>query len=747
MIPTPTARHLQSKGVQAQGAFGISQNDTAHIMGILRDTLYTDRILAVLREYSANAWDANREAGRGDVPIKVHLPTLLDPTISIRDNGLGLSEEDIFHVYTQYGASTKRETNSVVGVLGIGSKSFFCYTDSFTVTSWYEGKKCIYIATLDDSDIGVMHKVHEEPCPLEETGIEVKAAAKTQDIEEFHEKARMLFPFFSPRPEVNIDELYTPRTSYRYAHEFKNGAIYVPDGYYFKKECLARMGCISYKIDLSYIPEEKVFFSRFQTVLYLNIGEADIAANREELKYTEKTRTAILSRVKALVKELKKSLLCILDDSQKSSWEKRKITCTFANMFPPSYFFGYEKWGNYIIDISKTLYDKIEKEGEAPVWKRKKEYPFRLYPSFTRRRLEPSLSLRWHFDDFEHMCLFVQDTKESLNNFGFPPHSGSSPVIIFPQNKVSIKKVRESVEKFLKEIEMDGIPIVLLSTLPRKISPASVKRKEHYRIDAFVLKEDPCSYHEVFSDYWLPTGSLPQEDDVYLILSHFIPIDMSPPTHDEEVRRFYRRIGTYQTIAKQLGIPFPKIYGFKTTTSHVKNYGDFPGTPYPIWENTKFTKLLLEKSPVKLEVLAWRYFIDDYAMQRMVFSRKIQCPLGKTHFLNEIYQKVVKAVREERELTAAEKTLFELFDTIDYPAKKQIHALRGFVQARYPLLIRYGSLSRLWGLQGFGNDDIRKEWFDYIRGIDRVLGKPPPLPSLLENITKTKEKEGKNEKC
>jgi len=65
-------------------------------MTILRDTLYSDKILAVLREYSANAWDAQREIGRGSEPIEVTLPTLQDPTLRIKDKGPGLSKESIF---------------------------------------------------------------------------------------------------------------------------------------------------------------------------------------------------------------------------------------------------------------------------------------------------------------------------------------------------------------------------------------------------------------------------------------------------------------------------------------------------------------------------------------------------------------------------------------------------------------------------------------------------------------------------
>ena len=88
----------------------------------------------------------------------------MDPTLFIRDFGPGLSRNDVFSVFTQYGASTKRNDDNSVGMLGIGSKSGFSYADSFTITSWNGGTKSIYVAVLDETDKGIINLMHEEPC-------------------------------------------------------------------------------------------------------------------------------------------------------------------------------------------------------------------------------------------------------------------------------------------------------------------------------------------------------------------------------------------------------------------------------------------------------------------------------------------------------------------------------------------------------------------------------------------------------
>src|ERR1051325_3005995 len=173
MIPNAKKREVATGGVASSSAFGISLKDEAHIMSILRDTLYSDKVLAIIREYSSNAWDAHREVGKDKTPIKVTIPTTMEPNLIIQDFGPGLSHEAVFEVYTQYGASTKRDSDKSVGMLGIGSKSGFAYSDSFTVTSCHGGMKRTYVAVLDESDKGAINLLAEEPCG-DETGITIQ---------------------------------------------------------------------------------------------------------------------------------------------------------------------------------------------------------------------------------------------------------------------------------------------------------------------------------------------------------------------------------------------------------------------------------------------------------------------------------------------------------------------------------------------------------------------------------------------
>ena len=114
------------------------------IFSILRSNIYSDKMLAVVREYSTNGWDGHILAGTPDRPLKVTLPTSLAPVFKVRDFGVGLSEESVLNIYTTYGESTKESSNDFNGTFGLGSKSAFAYGNSFDIISFFEGTKTMY---------------------------------------------------------------------------------------------------------------------------------------------------------------------------------------------------------------------------------------------------------------------------------------------------------------------------------------------------------------------------------------------------------------------------------------------------------------------------------------------------------------------------------------------------------------------------------------------------------------------------
>ena len=295
---------IDSRGVQDSVSFGIKKDGLAHIFNVLRNQLYSDPETATLREYACNAVDANVEAGNGDRPIEITLPSVISPTLKIRDHGNGLSDFDIHEVYANYGESTKTSSNNYIGQLGLGSKSGFSYSDSFTITSFVNGKKSVYCSFIDDSQVGQISKLSEDNT-TEENGVEISIPVKQEDISSFEEKASTLFRHFKVKPLVNGEQV-------------KEDIKYIFEGSNWKwsndsEKSVVVMGSIAYPIDVYSLSlnendeEEDQIDSLIRSgnlTLQVEIGDLDIAASREKLQYTERTKRNLKAHLSKVAEEL-----------------------------------------------------------------------------------------------------------------------------------------------------------------------------------------------------------------------------------------------------------------------------------------------------------------------------------------------------------------------------------------------------------------------------------------------------------
>lgn len=130
--------HVVLGGGESQ-AFGIS--DSPEFFRVLSDTLYSDKIQAVVREVLCNAWDAHIASGKTDVPVEV---TLDDNELVIADKGPGIPPDKMRDIYCVYGSSTKTHDGDQTGGFGLGSKAPFAYSEHFTVVTAHEGLRSVY---------------------------------------------------------------------------------------------------------------------------------------------------------------------------------------------------------------------------------------------------------------------------------------------------------------------------------------------------------------------------------------------------------------------------------------------------------------------------------------------------------------------------------------------------------------------------------------------------------------------------
>lgn len=164
--------HKGTLGDDNRTRMSFDEGSLAHLMSVLTD-LYSDPEMAVIREYSTNARDSHVEAGNADRPIEVTTPSYLNPTLIIRDFGIGMDQHDIEATYSKYGASTKRNTNELQGMLGLGSKSGLAYTSQFTVVARKAGVKTTALVTREGDGAGTIQVVSTSLI-TEPNGVEVR---------------------------------------------------------------------------------------------------------------------------------------------------------------------------------------------------------------------------------------------------------------------------------------------------------------------------------------------------------------------------------------------------------------------------------------------------------------------------------------------------------------------------------------------------------------------------------------------
>ena len=306
---------VEKSGQFEENAFSIEASAKAFM--ILSDGLYSNKILAVVRELSTNAYDSHVDAGCTDKPFEVHLPTRLEPYFHVRDFGTSMSHENCMTLYTTYFRSTRNNSNDAVGCLGLGSKAPFAYTDSFTVEAYLDGTKRIYSAHRDRNGsptFSLLDSVETN----EPNGIKVSMPVQNDDIDTFIREARNVYQYFKVRPiftgndQVWFRDEETLLKASDNTWEFNTG----------DSSNKIIMGQIAYPINEDsiasrYDDSDKIgdFLWKSNGLrLYVNIGDVDITPSRESLSYTPETKKNIRNLLQKVLDDIKDTV----EDSIKS---------------------------------------------------------------------------------------------------------------------------------------------------------------------------------------------------------------------------------------------------------------------------------------------------------------------------------------------------------------------------------------------------------------------------------------------
>jgi hypothetical protein len=371
---------------------GMRAEDLPHLASILTD-LYSRPKEAVMREYATNAYDANIEAGN-NLPVEITLPSTAARNFIVRDSGPGLDVDDIRDIYVMFGLSTKRESNDVVGYLGLGCKSGLTYTDAFTVSSVKDGVRTTVQIAKDNDGVGVA-RVLDISDTTRANGTTVTIPVKPEDVASFATIAKEIYKYWEPGSIlVDGDE---PDRSYL------DKVMWMDDEIAIMRAGNSKiiMGNVAYPWD----PK----LDGINVVARVPIGSVDFAPSREALMFNTYTE-GTLKELRDYIREMAPVRMGEVLDAASSPWEQFRLqnVWRYARVCSPA-FKGRGVRSEVILPKGISAW-----EYERSAWKSKASrhtghvgfellnratvitgFPYKALSAVHKRRLEHTIGNTW----------------------------------------------------------------------------------------------------------------------------------------------------------------------------------------------------------------------------------------------------------------------------------------------------------------------------------------------------------------
>lgn len=620
----------------------IDAEDMRYVASLLRNN-YSNTQLAVIREISANALDANIEAN-SKRRIEVTLPTSMNNVFAVRDFGGGLSQEDVFGLYSKYGKSTKRESNNYIGAFGIGKFAPLSYGDNFTCVSYHGGKKIAYNIFVNEDDDTKIVKLNEE-ASSEPTGLSIEVAISGEDISSFREKAKEFFEFFSKEEMPKFigaeDNFIKNREKILESESDKWFLLSEQDQYHYNSHSHAVMGRVAYPIDRSSVQvdnycddPDKVsiiqnLLSQNNFYLRLPLGAVKLHHSRESLEYNKSTQKVVVEALSDACDEIQEIAKNKLSDSA-CLWEAKRNYAKIVNAMPyhiRNIFDNAFEWNG--VKINSFSFDRPYGLQDDLVL----THTWREDDSSSRNGFKCRSQKQTRVNCEDNSIFLIQDIESSHGNslrartlfnedeklenvFFIHPTTQVGKDHIW--NEWEFGKVSKDRIKYTSNVEKE------------KVNRTGVKRGSRASIPLFIMRKKFDSYHRTNQSYWKNvTDPLFDADDASSIEGCiddkviYIPIKnykiCGRDNADYELDWAYKVVNNIRQSGEQTGYKMPKKYS-KLRLYGVRQ-GDVKKLDSDIWINfedfyVQFAKELIEKHPkLSNKILACTDF-DSYSFRQ-----------------------------------------------------------------------------------------------------------------------------------
>ena len=279
---------------ESQESIGMSLDlDSAQVlMQMLSKNLYSDAIGSTIRECASNALDSHRRAGI-DKPIIVSLNRNNHDNyeFSVEDFGIGLDADDVVNIISKYGKSTKRDSNTELGMMGLGFKAPLAYTSTFYFTARKNGMERKYMM-YEGEEVNSIDLLHETPTD-QPNGVKITIPVDYYDRHDFVRKIREQLAYFE---NVYFNVL---------DNEVKNDFT-IHRSEYYQASSLSRDSYLHVCLDNVYYPLDfsKLGIDRIQIPVGLRFSLTDglfPTPNRESIRYTKEAKDIILAKIGKMV--------------------------------------------------------------------------------------------------------------------------------------------------------------------------------------------------------------------------------------------------------------------------------------------------------------------------------------------------------------------------------------------------------------------------------------------------------------
>lgn len=349
--------------VESSGSFGkkvqmgISQKGVANLMFLLSN-LYNDPELAVIREYTTNALDAHIRVGQTR-PVDIYLPSRDNPLFVVKDYGVGMSFGDIEFIYSQYGESTKADSNDEAGAFGLGAKAALAIATQFSLTSVKDGLKTTALISKTETGINDIDILPSKPT---EEGNGTTITIPVPHVTSFLEKVSEFFKYSDPS-KVLING-HKPDSVLANATKIDVGLpgvdVYTENNssYYRDPKFRVIMGNVPYSMTADEVTDSikrtgenfDIGYVNMSLYIVVGIGDVDLTPSREGLRYTDKTNARIDAILKAFIKSVRKQAVDEVEAVQERQ-DVFEVLNKWTKVLPK----GYRQWHGETVPETVSL--------------------------------------------------------------------------------------------------------------------------------------------------------------------------------------------------------------------------------------------------------------------------------------------------------------------------------------------------------------------------------------------------------